>query len=161
MLDCSRPTRSLHAIEVLRTEHRRLRQLLADYFATRSESRRYDLAPLLFNSVKLHFAIEVDIFCPKLSEATGDSSIIVAATKEYGTVKTLLEELENPDPGGYGFSDHIYSLSKLISHHVTEAEKPAGLFDRAAQSSMNGDTLGPLLLRRRQELADDLALNWP
>lgn len=65
---------------------------------------------------------------------------------------TLVDELEYADLGGNDLLARVYSLSKLIADHVTAAEEPAGLFDRAVFSLFDCETVGDLLGERAREL---------
>ena len=134
---CSDTTHSAKAVEFLRVQHRRLIQLFVDYFAARSESRRHDLRPILCHDVKVHLTLEADCFLPSLSLAVGDKSICAAAAKERQLIESLIDEVEYPDPGAYGISEQVHVLSGLVHKHVLTAEKPAGLFERAALSNLD------------------------
>jgi hypothetical protein len=149
---CSDTIHSANAVDILRVQHRRLMQLFVDYFAARSESRRHDLLPIICRAVKVHLTLEADCFFPLLSVATGDKSISAAAAKEKELIESLVDEVEYPDPGGYGVSDQVHVLSGLVKKHVLTAEKPAGLFERAALSDLDGEGMAARLRRRSQEL---------
>ena len=149
---CTDTTHSAKAVDFLRVQHRRLVQLFVDYSAARSESRRHDLRPIICRAVKEHLTLEADCFFPLLSRAVGDQSISTAAAKERESIELLLDEIEYPDPGGYGLSEQVHVLSGLVKKHVLTAEKPAGLFERAALSNLDGEDMAALLRRRSLEL---------
>jgi hypothetical protein len=149
---CTDTTHSAKAVEFLRVQHRRLIQLFVDYFAARSESRRHDLRPILCHAVKVHLTLEADCFLPLLSLAVGDTSICAAAAKERQLIESLIDEVEYPDPGAYGISEQVHVLSGLVKKHVLTAEKPAGLFERAALSNLDDAGMVGLLRRRSLEL---------
>jgi hypothetical protein len=149
---CSDTTHSAKAVDILRLEHRRLIQLFVDYFTARSESRRHDLLPIICRAVKVHLILEADCFFPLLSRAIGDKSISAVAAREKELIDSLVDEIEYPDPGGYGVSEQVHVLSELVKKHVLTAEKPAGLFERTALSNLDGEGMAALLRRRSQEL---------
>jgi hypothetical protein len=156
---CGDPIHSGMAVGFLHIQHRRLAQLFVDFFAARSESRRYDLTPIICRYVKLHVTLETEIFVPMLSRATGDKSISVHAAKEKALIDEMLYELEYPDPGAYGVTEQVYVLSDLIKNHITTAEGPAGLFERTALSTVDVEVMGSLLRTRTQELRDQWDFN--
>jgi hypothetical protein len=161
---CSYTTRSAKAIDILRLQHRRLTQLFVDYFAARSESLRFDLLPVICRSVKAHLALEAECFFPLLAVAIGDKTISTAAAKEKELINSLIDELEYPDPGGYGVSQQVHVLSELVKKHVATAEQPAGLFERTAHANLDGEGMAALLRRRSQELRDETPAGyggWP
>ncbi|MDB6085017.1 MAG: Hemerythrin cation binding domain protein [Gammaproteobacteria bacterium] len=148
------PIQPAGAIEMLQLQHRRLHQLFVDFFAARSESRRYDLMPIICSSVKLHLTLEAECFFPTLSRATGDDWIAKSAEKERACIDALIYELEFPDPGSYLVSEQVYVLSETIRTHIARAERPAGLFERTRMSNIDADALGFLLRRRNRELQE-------
>jgi hypothetical protein len=141
------------AIEILKSDHKRLAQCFSEFFASRSESRRYELIITTCAALKVHIALEAEIFYPEFLNATEDALSHFVAFVNHETVKKLIEEIENADPTGEGFSAQVYELSQLVAHHVREAEKPDGLFAEAQASDMDRDWVGKALLVRRQELA--------
>jgi hypothetical protein len=141
------------AIEILKTDHKRLAQCFSEFFASRSESRRYELIVNTCAALKVHIALEAEIFYPEFLNATKDTLSHFVAFVNHETVKQFIEEIESADPAGVGFSAQVYELSQLVAHHVREAEKPDGLFAEAQASDMDRDWVGKALLVRRQELA--------
>jgi hypothetical protein len=157
---CSDTTRSAKVVDILRVQHRRIIQLFAEYFAARSESRRHDLLLIICRGVKMHLALEADCFFPLLSQAIGDKSISTAAAKEKELIDSLIDEVEFPDPGGYGVSDQVRILSGLLQRHVLTAEKPAGLFERTVLANLDGEGMAARLIKRSQELRYGLQLGY-
>jgi hypothetical protein len=157
---CRDTTRSAKAVDILRVQHRRIIQLFAEYSAARSESRRDDLLPIICRSVKEHLALEADCFFPLLSQAIGDKSISAAAAKEKDLIDSLIDEVEFPDPGGYGVSEQVRVLSGLVQRHVLTAEKPAGLFERTVLSNLDGEGMAARLSKRSQEIRYGLHLGY-
>jgi hypothetical protein len=141
------------AIEILKTDHKRLAQCFSEFFASRSESRRYELIIKTCAALRVHIALEAEIFYPEFLNATEDTLSHFVAFVSHETVKKLVEGIENADPAGEGFSAQVYELSQLVAHHIREAEKPDGLFAEAQASNMDRDWVGKALLVRRQELA--------
>jgi hypothetical protein len=148
-------------VDILRVQHRRLNQLFVDYFAARSEGRRWDLAPIICNSVRLHLMLDADIFFPAFTQASGDHSVISAARKEREIIDSLIEELAHPDPGAYNFYEQIYDLWNLVTEHIATAEHPRGLFDQCAALHMDDAALVSSLRRRHHELREEFLQRNP
>jgi hypothetical protein len=149
------PTSAASAVDVLRRQHRRLNQLFVDYFAARSESRRYDLVPLICNAVNLHLRLEADTFFPALTRASGDQLVAAAAAKEQEWMLSLTDELSHPDPGGYDFSEQVYGFWNVVRTHIATAERPNGLFERCARLNVDDAALACVLRRRNYELREE------
>jgi hypothetical protein len=142
----------LDAVEILKKDHRRLWQLFVDFLAAKSEARQLDLMPIICNSVKLHLALEAEVFLPSYVAATRDHPTMTAAATEREMIEEKIEELEYPDPGGYGFFEEFYGLKDLMFNHIATAETPAGIFARASHCNMDGKTLGYRLRAWKQQL---------
>jgi hypothetical protein len=140
------------AIEILKGDHRQLSLCFSEYFASRSESRRRELMKTICAAIKVHIALEAEIFYPEFLYSTADTLSHFVAFVNHETVKKIIEEIESTDPAGEVFSARAYELSQLVAHHVREAERPDGLFAEAQASEMDRDWVGRALLRRRREL---------
>ena len=60
------------AITLLKSDHREVEGLFAQFEKARSESKKKDLADKICNALRAHATIEEEIFYPAFLEATGD-----------------------------------------------------------------------------------------
>jgi hypothetical protein len=154
------PKAAVDAIEILKGEHRRLAEQFREFFSSRAESRRHDLITEICDDLKLHIAVEGDIFYPAYLCATQDSLTHFVAFVNHESAKKLIEEIENADPADEEFSTKVYALSRMVAHHSNEAEKPNGMFEEAQMSRMDRNAIGRALLMRKLELSEAWEDSW-
>jgi hypothetical protein len=92
-------------------------------------------------------------FFPLLAAATGDRDLLSDAAREYATVMALIDEIAYADPENiHPITDPVYALARVLERHISAAEEPRGLFDRARASSMDCESAGESMRLRRSEL---------
>jgi hemerythrin-like domain-containing protein len=121
------------AIELLTTDHERVRGLLAELgdealgeSPTRTSTNRGDLLRDVVQSIRIHARIEEEIFYPAFhaaAEVRADSKLFFEATEEHGLVDALLPSLEAEDPSSEVFAAKVKVLKDLIEHHAQEEEE--------------------------------------
>src|ERR1700751_5948604 len=92
---------SRNAFEVLEEDHREVEEWFDEYDELQDEggARKADLAEKICRGLKVHAAIEEEIFYPRAREATGDDDLIDEAIVEHATVKNLVGEIEAMEVG--------------------------------------------------------------
>jgi len=146
------PRIRVDAVEILKREHRTFARQFQALFAAHSAHRRRELATQLCNELKIHFALEEDIFFPAFVYATQDTLTRCVAFIHHESAKSLIEEIEGLDPVDSEFLGRAHALSRMISHHSNEAERPNGIFDEARTADMDWTRVGTALLERKQAL---------
>lgn len=142
------------AIGLLKSDHREVESLFAQFQKTRSQDRKLELARRVCAALKVHTAIEEEIFYPAFYEATGEKSIHHEAEVEHEGAKKLIAEIEASGPQDDYFDAKVKVLSEMIRHHVNEEEKRDGMFAKAKQSEMDLAALGEQLAARKSELME-------
>jgi hemerythrin-like domain-containing protein len=111
-------------IQLLKRQHREVEALFKKIEKARSaEPRRALLAELAAN-LKLHMAIEEEIFYPAVQQLPVKKAedMTLEAYEEHAVVKLVLAELPGVDPEDDRFDAKMTVLSELIEHHVDEEE---------------------------------------
>jgi len=111
-------------IQLLKRQHREVEALFKKIDKARSaEPRRALLAELAAN-LKLHMAIEEEIFYPAVQQLPVKKAedMTLEAYEEHAVVKLVLAELPGVDPEDDRFDAKMTVLSELIEHHVDEEE---------------------------------------
>jgi hemerythrin-like domain-containing protein len=111
-------------IQLLKRQHREVEALFKKIEKARSaEPRRALLAELTAN-LKLHMAIEEEIFYPAVQQLPVKKAedMTLEAYEEHAVVKLVLAELPGVDPEDDRFDAKMTVLSELIEHHVDEEE---------------------------------------
>jgi hemerythrin superfamily protein len=151
----TRPRRSAaakDAISLLKADHRQVEKWFAEFEKARMPSRKAKLAEQICDALKVHTAIEEEIFYPAFLAETQDEDKHHEAEVEHEGAKKLIQTIEEMDPDDDYFSARVKVLSEMIKHHVKEEEKPGGMFSEARKSDMDLDELGQRLKARKEQL---------
>jgi hemerythrin superfamily protein len=140
------------AIALLKADHRQVEQLFEQFESTRSDERKQKIARQVCQALKVHAAIEEEIFYPAFLEATEDKQIHHEAEVEHAGAKKLIAEIEASGPEDDYYDAKVSVLSEMIKHHVNEEEKRGGMFAEARQSDLDLKALGEQLANRKMEL---------
>ncbi|HEX7153828.1 MAG TPA: hemerythrin domain-containing protein [Thermoanaerobaculia bacterium] len=145
-----------NAIDLLRADHERLRQLLpmlADD-AIASDKRR-ELLGEIEKDIKLHSLVEEEVFYPAYKDAASSREAIdmyYESLEEHHVVDMLLPELLPLDPTSDAFRAKAKVLRELFEHHAKEEEED--MFRKAAEmiGAAALQDLGDRMQRRKIEL---------
>ena len=151
----SRPRRSAaakDAIALLKADHRQVEKWFAEFQKARTSSRKAKLAEQICDALKVHTAIEEEVFYPAFLAATQDEDKHHEAEVEHEGAKKLIQTIEEMDPDDDYFSARVKVLAEMIKHHVKEEEKPGGMFSEARKSDMDLEELGMRLKARKDQL---------
>lgn len=147
-----RSAASKDAIALLKADHRQVEKWFAEFKKARATSRKAKLAEQICDALKVHTAIEEEIFYPAFLEATGDDDIHHEAEIEHASAKDLIAQIEQSGPDDDYFDAKVSVLSEMIKHHVKEEEQPGGMFAEARKSDMDLDALGQRMKARKEQL---------
>jgi hemerythrin superfamily protein len=154
----SRRTRGNDAVALLKADHRQVEQLFAQFQKARDDQRKLELATSICNALKVHTAIEEEIFYPAFLEAAEDEDIHHEAIVEHDGAKKLIAEIEASGPDDDFYDAKVTVLSEMIKHHVKEEEQPGGMFAEARKAGMDLAALGEQLAARKAELEGDMGV---
>jgi len=148
----------MDAITLLKDDHKVLRALLGELekSTSRAAKKRATLLAKIDTNLKVHSAIEEEIFYPAFKEAgqkSGDDKMYFEALEEHRAAGDLvLPDLLKTDPGSETFSGRAKVLKELVEHHAGEEEKE--MFPRAKKLLTREELkeLGERLEARKEEL---------
>jgi hemerythrin superfamily protein len=147
---------SKDALEMLEEDHRKVEELFDEYDeAEGDDNRRGQLAKQICRELTVHAEIEEEIFYPRAREATKDNDLIDEAIVEHASVKHLIEEIEEMEPGDNLFDARIRVLEEMVKRHIQEEEEE--LFPELTSAGMDTGALGQELGQRKQELMAEMA----
>jgi hypothetical protein len=115
-------------IETLTLDHTSLAQSIDAFYAAPSAHYRRRVLRRTCAGLRVHFALEADVFYRDFLVATGDTLSHYVALVNQETVKNIIEEIELADPDDPSLWERMKELSRLVEHHIEEAEKVDGLF---------------------------------
>ena len=127
----------MNAIELLKADHRKVKGLLEELAGTtnRALKTRQELLETIALELKVHTAIEEEIFYPAFREAREkheDEKLFFEAMEEHRAAGDLvLPDLQATDVETDQFGGRAKVLKELIEHHAEEEEKE--MFPRARE----------------------------
>ncbi len=149
------------AIELLTADHNKVKALLKELTdtTTRAEKTRPKLLEEIEQELKIHTAIEEEIFYPAYKEAgeSDQDEPYFEAVEEHRTVSELvLPDLKKTEPTSEKFSGRAKVLKELIEHHINEEEKEMFKQAKKLMSSEELKTLGEQMKKKKDALKDAL-----
>jgi len=140
------------AIALLKADHRQVEEWFEQFEKARDGQRKQKLATQICNALKVHTAIEEEIFYPAFLDATEEEDIHHEAIVEHNGAKKLIAEIEEMSPDDDYYDAKVKVLSEMIKHHVKEEEQPGGMFAEAKKSELDLAELGQQMAARKMEL---------
>jgi hemerythrin superfamily protein len=152
-----RSTRQPDAVALLKADHRQVEDWFGQFEKARSAGRKQELAADICKALRVHTAIEEEIFYPAFLEATEEKDMHHEAEVEHDGARKLIAEIEASGPEDEYYDAKVKVLSEMIKHHVKEEEQRDGMFAKAKQSDMDLKVLGEQLKARKDELMTETA----
>ncbi|WP_039914986.1 hemerythrin domain-containing protein [Cellvibrio mixtus] len=148
----SESTRPQEATKLLRADHKLVNTLFLQYESSRSKEKKKALIEQICQELIVHAQIEEEIFYPKVQTALNDTELVPEARVEHETLKHLIAQLEDGEPGDEEFEAKVKVLSEYVKHHVREEQKE--IFPKVQNSKLDLEELGAELAQRKEELKD-------
>jgi hemerythrin superfamily protein len=146
----SSSSKALDATVLLKTDHKRVSELFADYEEANSVKEKSQIAQQICNELTVHAQIEEEIFYPAVKKALKDKELIPEATVEHATLKSLVAQIEEEEPGGEMYDAKIKVMKEYVKHHVKEEQNE--IFPKAKSTDLDMKALGAKLSKRKEEL---------
>jgi hypothetical protein len=144
MLDFLMPEK--HAISILKKDHDTVKDLFEKFEKAESSAKKKRIIAKAVNELKIHAAIEEEIFYPTVRKHVG-SDIMNEADEEHHVAKVLIAELDL----NRGGSDHREAkftvLAESVRHHIKEEENE--MMPKAKDLEIDFEALGQKMLDRK------------
>jgi len=141
-----------NAISVLKKDHNQLKQLFDDFEVAESRPQRAKIAKQALEILKLHAAMEEEIFYPAARACT-ESFHVDEADEEHHVAKILVAELDSMQPTDDHFDAKFKVLSEAVRHHIKEEEDT--IFPDIKSADMDLTAMGESMLSLRRKLLRD------
>ena len=141
------------AINMLITDHCDVEECFALFARTATDKPelKKTVATQICHALKIHMAIEEEIFYPAVREALAETKdTIWQGVIEHDKARVLIDQLEAMQGDEFSFCTCVEELSVIIAQHVREEENE--VFPKVINSSLDADALGKLMLKRKGEL---------
>lgn len=141
------------ATEMLRQDHRKVKRLFRDFQDAKMAAKRA-LAEKIFGELKVHSAVEEEVFYPAVRKLGGENEID-QAYQDHLEVELLINELETLPAGG-AFNAGFEQLIEAVTKHIEEEEST--LLPAAENGGMDLASVGrDMALVKYRELAKSTA----
>jgi len=137
------------AISLLKQDHENVKELFDLFEKTGDRAAKKELVEKAILELKLHAAIEEELFYPAVRQHAGDD-LINEADEEHHVVKLLIAELENMDSSADHYDAKFTVLGENVRHHIREEENE--IFPKAKSMDKDWEALGQTMQQRKQEL---------
>ena len=143
-----------NAIKLLEEDHKKVKKLLeqGDDTTENAVKTRTELFDKIKTEMKIHEAIEEEIFYPALKNHEKAKEIVLEGYEEHHVVDTILGELEQTSVEDERWGAKFAVMKENIEHHIEEEE--GDMFKRARDifSPDELETLGERMEARKKEL---------
>jgi hemerythrin superfamily protein len=148
------------AIEMLMADHKRVKKLFGNFDSHKDDADDEDksaIVKLICNELKVHTALEEEIFYPAVRKAIQDSDLMDEALVEHAGAKDLIAQLEDADPEDDLYDAKVTVLGEQIDHHVKEEE--GDMFPKAKKAKVDTAALGAQMLKRKTTLMAEMGID--
>lgn len=139
------------AIILLKQDHRQVEAWFDEYEQLEDDSEKVALFGQIALALKVHTAIEEEIFYP---EERGDveDDMLDEAYVEHDSAKKMIAEIEKMKPSEEFYDAKVKVLGEYIKHHVKEEEQPGGIFSQAKKGEEDLNLMGEQMQERKDAL---------
>lgn len=114
------------ACDLLDADHKAVKAMFTEYKtltesrAKSAQARKAELAQQICQALKVHAAIEEEVFYPAVRAKIKDADMMDEAEIEHASAKDLIAQIEGQDPSDDKFDARVTVLGEYIDHHVKE-----------------------------------------
>jgi hemerythrin superfamily protein len=144
------PAQPKDAIAMLKADHKKVSALFDEFEATRSATRKKNLVTQICEELTVHTTLEEEIFYPAVKAAMRDKELVPEANVEHATVKDLIAQVKDVEPGGEEYDARIKVMSEYVKHHVKEEQNE--MFPKAQKTRVDMVALRDQMAMRKEEL---------
>ena len=151
----------MDAIAMLKAYHRKVEELFAKFEETNGKATKQRLAEEICLELKVHTAIEEEIFYPACRGKIEDD-LVNEAYVEHDSAKLLINEIEAGGPEEDFYDAKVKVLQEQIEHHVEEEEKRSeGMFSQARAAGLDMDVLADQMRDRKRTAMEEFQAGKP
>ena len=147
--------RKTDAIAMLRADHKKVSGLFAEFDKARSNKHKKELVSQICAELEVHATVEEEIFYPAVKAALKDSELVPEASVEHASVKDLIAQVKDAEPGDEMYDARVKVMGEFVKHHVKEEQNE--MFPKVKSSRLDLKLLGEQMALRKEELMMQLA----
>jgi hemerythrin superfamily protein len=143
--------RQKDAVALLREDHKKVSALFEEFEKARSDRRKKEIVATICQELTVHTALEEEIFYPAVKAALKDKELVPEAIVEHASVKDLIAQVRDQEPGGEEYDAKVKVMGEFVKHHVKEEQTE--MFPKAKKAAhLDLVELGEQMQARKQEL---------
>lgn len=160
----SQAAKKQDAIALLTADHKTVTDLFKQFDKAKENEDDETCAALvqqICSELTVHATIEEEIFYPAVQGAIEDDDLMDEAEVEHATVKALVGQLEEMEPGDPLYAAKVTVLSEYVKHHVGEEEGEMFKKARKAEKDSGLDlvALGASIKERKEALQSEMEMD--
>jgi hypothetical protein len=148
-------TETTDPVSMLKQDHKNVKQLFKEFEDTDNEKTQMQIAMKAIGELKVHAAIEEEIFYPAVKDTVDDEELMAEATEEHHVVHFLINELEEGNLDHETFHAKFIVLAENVRHHIKEEE--GEMMPKIDEDKDAMERLGARMAQRKEELMEDPA----
>jgi hemerythrin superfamily protein len=139
----------MDAVSMLKEDHRKVKELFEQFEEATDTATKREIAQQAIKELKVHAALEEELFYPAVREEIDEEEKIDEAVEEHHVVKLLIGELSKMRPSDAHFDAKFTVLAESVKHHIEEEE---GEVIPEVEGEIDGDALGQQMAERKEKL---------
>lgn len=139
----------MDAVSMLKEDHRKVKELFERFEEATDTATKREIAQQAIKELKVHAALEEELFYPAVREEIDEEEKIDEAVEEHHVVKLLIAELSKMKPSDAHFDAKFTVLAENVKHHIEEEE---GEVIPEVEGEIDGDGLGQQMAERKEKL---------
>jgi hemerythrin-like domain-containing protein len=139
----------MDAVSMLREDHRKVKELFQQFEEAEDNNTKREIAQQAIKELKVHAALEEELFYPAVREEIDEEEKIDEAVEEHHVAKLLIAELSKMKPSDGHFDAKFKVLAESVKHHIEEEE---GEMIPEVEGELDTDSLGQKMADRKQTL---------
>ena len=137
------------ALALLKTDHDTVKDLFDKFEEAEGRPSKKKIATQALLELKVHAAIEEEVFYPAVRKAVGKDTMN-EADEEHHVAKVLIAELEEMDGRESHYDAKFTVLAENVRHHIKEEENE--MFSKAKDATLDFEALCQAMARRKETL---------
>jgi hemerythrin superfamily protein len=138
------------AVAMLKADHKKVSALFEQFEKSRAASTKKKLVAEICLELTVHTKLEEEIFYPAVKAALRDKVLVPEANVEHATVKDLIAQVRDVEPGGEDYDAKVKVMAEYVKHHVKEEQNE--MFPKALKTRLDMVALGQQIAARKAEL---------
>ena len=140
------------AVSLLKEDHERVKRLFDEFETAKGRPSKKKIVSEAITELKVHAAIEEEIFYPAVRKAIG-KEIMNEADEEHHVAKLLIAELDSMNGSESHFEAKFVVLAENVRHHIKEEENE--MLPKAKGVKLDFEALAENMKRRKERLLAD------